>query len=228
MSHRGKAKKAGLRLVGWSLLGLVLLLLGGMLATLVGSVIAALAAAFITVWIAFAIFTVCFFRDPTPIVPTDPNAIVAPAHGKVDCIEEVEELEFLGGKCRRVSTFLSVFDVHVQNAPLAGTVVHLRHTPGQFLNAMNRESGLLNENVLIGFESRERSGERIAVRLIAGLIARRIVPWISVRDVLERGERMSLIQFGSRVDIYVPLSAKICVNLGDRVKGGETTIALRG
>ena len=216
-----------MRIAGWSLLGLVLVLLGGFLATFVGSVIAALTALFVAAWILFAIFTVCFFRDPSPIVPADPNAIVAPAHGKVDCIEEIEEPEFMGGKCRRISTFLSVFDVHVQNAPIAGTVAFLRHTPGQFLNAMNRESSLLNENVLIGFESRERAGERIGVRLIAGLIARRIVPWIALRDALDQGERMSLIQFGSRVDIYVPLSAKICVNLGDRVKGGETTMAMR-
>ena len=227
MSHRGKAKKAGLKLVGWSLLGLVLLLGGGLLAAFVGSLVAAIATIIIVAWMVFAIFTVCFFRDPTPIVPTDPKAIVAPAHGKVDCIEEAEEKDFVGGKCLRISTFLSIFDVHVQNAPLAGTVSFLRHTPGQFLNAMNRESGLRNENVLVGFESREQAGERIAVRLIAGLIARRIVPWIVLHEVLERGERMSLIQFGSRVDVYVPLSAKVCVNLGDRVRGGETIIARR-
>ena len=227
MSHRGKARKAGLRLVGWSLLGLVLVLLGGLLASFVGSLIAALATLFFGAWVVFAIFTVCFFRDPTPIVPTDPKAIVSPAHGKVDCIEETDEIEFVGGRCRRVSTFLSIFDVHVQNAPIAGIIALSRHKPGQFLNAMNRESGLLNENVLIGFESREQAGERIAVRLIAGLIARRIVPWIALHDVLERGERISLIQFGSRVDLYVPLSAKVCVNLGDRVRGGETIVAMR-
>jgi phosphatidylserine decarboxylase len=123
---------------------------------------------------------------------------------------------------------LSVFDVHVQKAPTAGKIVCVRHTPGQFLNAMRSESGTRNENVFLGIESSERAGERIALRLIAGAIARRIIPWATVGEDVSRGERISLIQFGSRVTIYLPPNAKIEVQLGQHVRGGETVIARRG
>jgi phosphatidylserine decarboxylase len=124
--------------------------------------------------------------------------------------------------------FLSIFDVHVQYAPVAGRVVLLRHTAGQFLNAIKAESAAHNENVLIGYESGEQPGEKVGVRLIAGLIARRIVPWVAEGDVVARGERASLIQFGSRCDLYLPLSAQIAVKIGDHVRGGETVVAVRG
>jgi phosphatidylserine decarboxylase len=120
-----------------------------------------------------------------------------------------------------------VFDVHVQNAPTAGRIVHLQHTPGQFLNAMNRESALRNENVLLGLESGERPGERLGIRLIAGVIARRIVPWVGVGDEVARGERLSLIQFGSRVELYFPLNYQVRVVVGNRVRGGETVVVER-
>jgi phosphatidylserine decarboxylase len=125
-----------------------------------------------------------------------------------------------------LSIFLSVIEVHVQNAPVAGTIALVRHSPGQFLNAMKAESAAHNENVLIGIESSERSGEKIGVRLIAGLLARRIVPWVVVSDVVDRGERISLIQFGSRTDVYLPAKAKIRIKLGDHVVGGETVLAV--
>jgi phosphatidylserine decarboxylase len=207
---------------------LILLLAGGVLATVVGSIVAAVATTLIGLWVLFALFSLNFFRDPDARVPSDPNAIVAPAHGKVDFIEETVENEFVGGPCRRVSIFLSIFDVHVQNAPIAAKVLYLRHCPGKFLNAMKTECSSQNENVLIGFESNERAGEKIAVRLIAGLLARRIVPWAAVNDLVERGERISLIQFGSRVDLYLPLATTLRVQLGDKVRGGETIVAVRG
>ncbi len=206
---------------------LVLLLAAGALATLISAAIGAMAITLVSIWVLFAAFCVNFFRDPDPVVPKDPNAIVAPGHGRVDVIDETTELEFMGGACKRISIFLSVFDVHVQQAPVAGRVVHLRHKPGQFLNAMRTDSSSLNENVLIGLESSERPGEKIGVRLIAGLIARRIIPWISSHDLVARGERISLIQFGSRVDLYLPLTSTVQVRLGDRVKGGETIVARR-
>ena len=143
----------------------------------------------------------------------------------MDVIDTTTEPEFMGGECQRISIFLSVIDVHVQNAPVTGRVAFFKHTPGQYLNAMKTESAQFNENVLIGFDSAEPRGEKIGVRLIAGLIARRIVPWVTENDAVQRGERISLIQFGSRVDVYLPLRAKIKVKLGDRVVGGETVIA---
>jgi phosphatidylserine decarboxylase len=228
MKHAGEAAKAARKLILWTFIILVFVIMGGVLAVVLGSVIASAAGFLLVLWVLFAGFTLYFFRDPDPIVPQVPEAIVAPAHGKVDLIDETTEPIFVGGPCRRVSIFLSVIEVHVQNAPVAGTITVVRHSPGQFLNAMKAESAAHNENVLIGIESSERSGEKIGVRLIAGLLARRIVPWVVVGDVVDRGERISLIQFGSRCDLYLPLAAQVQVKLGDHVKGGETIVALRG
>lgn len=140
-------------------------------------------------------------------------------------IDTTTEAKFLGGECQRVSIFLSVIDVHVQNAPISGKVAYLKYTEGEFMNAMKTECATCNENFLIGFESSESPGTKIGLRLIAGVIARRIIPWIEIGDDVNRGDRISLIQFGSRCDVYLPLSAKIQVKLGDRVVGGETVIA---
>jgi phosphatidylserine decarboxylase len=225
MKHSGKALRAGFKLIFWTLVLLLGIFVVGVLATVVASLIATISIALIAVWILFALFTLYFFRDPDPLVPAAPNVVVSPAHGKVDVIDEVTELEFMGGNCRRISTFLSVFNVHVQNAPVGGKVVHLRHHAGEFLNAIKTESAAHNENVLLGIESSERAGEKIGVRLIAGLIARRIIPWVAIGDVPARGERISLIQFGSRVDLYLPLAATIKVKLGDKVVGGQTIMA---
>jgi len=176
-------------------------------------------------WLIFVFFTIYFFRDPDPLTPTGANLVIAPGHGKVDVVDMTTEDDFMGGECRRVSIFLSVFDIHVQNAPLTGRVALFKHTPGQYLNAMRTDCAQFNENVLIGIDAVEPRGEKIAVRLIAGLIARRIVPWVSENDVVQRGERISLIQFGSRVDVYLPKRVKIKVQPGDKVIGGETVIA---
>lgn len=227
MKHKGKARQAGMRLILWTLILLIVSIAGGVLATIIGSIVAAIATTLIVLWVLFALFSLNFFRDPDPKVPKNTQAIVSPAHGKVDIIDETSENEFIGGPCRRISIFLSVFDVHVQNAPVAGQIAYLRHCPGKFINAMKPECSSQNENVLIGFEPSEQPSEKIAVRLIAGLLARRIVPWASAGDVVERGERISLIRFGSRVDLYLPLTTRIAVKLGDKVTGGETVMATR-
>jgi phosphatidylserine decarboxylase len=228
MKHKGKAWRAGLRLIFWTFVFVLAVMGGGIVAVLVGSFIAAGSTILISLWVLFALFALYFFRDPNPAVPTDPNAIVAVAHGTVDAIDQVEELEYMGGLCQRVSVFLSVFDVHVQKAPVAGQVAYLQHHPGEFLNAMKLEAASQNENLLVGFASSEHEGEKIGVRLVAGMIARRIVPWVGLGDVVSRGERMSLIQFGSRCDLYLPLTAKIQVQLGDKMIGGQTVVAMRG
>lgn len=176
----------------------------------------------------FALFAGYFFRDPDAQVPPGAGLVVSPAHGTVDVIDEVEESSVMGGRCRRVSIFLSVFNVHVQQAPVAGTVSHVRHTPGQFLNALKLESAALNENVVVGFRSTEPDCGPVAIKLITGLIARRIIPWVREGDVVAKGERVSLIQFGSRVDLYLPMAARVTVALGDRVVGGETVMARVG
>lgn len=227
MRHSGKARRAAIKLLLKSLLALGALILAGFVARWLGTLSGAVTGALMVLWAVFAVMVLFFFRDPDPRVPGDSRAVVAPAHGTVDVIDEIKERVFLGGRCRRVSIFLSVFDVHVQNAPVAGTVALVNHTPGQFLNAMRTDCAQFNENVFLGFESSEAPGEKIGVRLIAGLIARRIVPWVKPGETVTRGQRISLIQFGSRVECYLPLNAKVSVKLGQRVRGGETVIAVR-
>ena len=226
VKHSGKAALAALRLIGFAGAAVLALLAGAWLAKHIGTfVLEYLTWALVGLWVLFTVFTFYFFRDPDPMVPTGPNLVIAPGHGKVDVIDTTTEAEFMGGECQRVSIFLSVIDIHVQYAPVTGRVAFFKHTPGQYLNAMKADSAQFNENVLIGLQTTEPLGEKIGVRLIAGLIARRIVPWIDENDTVQRGERISLIQFGSRVDVYLPHRAQIKVNLGDRVIGGETVIA---
>jgi phosphatidylserine decarboxylase len=226
VKHSGKAPLAALRLIGLSGAAVIVLLVGALLAKFIGAfVLHYLTWVLIALWVLFTAFTFYFFRDPDPMVPTGPDLVIAPGHGKVDVIDTTTETEFMGGECQRISIFLSVIDVHVQCAPVTGRIAFFRHTPGQYLNAMKTDSARFNENVLIGLDAAEPRGEKVGVRLIAGLIARRIVPWINQNDTVQRGERISLIQFGSRVEVYLPRRAKIKVNLGDRVIGGETVVA---
>ena len=226
VKHSGKATGAALRIIGLSAAALLALFAAAFLGKVIGTfVLDYLMWVLISLWVLLVVFTFYFFRDPEPLTPTGANLVIAPGHGTVDVIDTTTETQFMGGECQRVSIFLSVFNVHVQNAPVTGRVAFFKHTPGQYLNAMRADSAQFNENVLIGIESVETRGEKIGVRLIAGLIARRIIPWIGENDPVQRGERISLIQFGSRVDVYLPLRAKIKVQLGDKVTGGETVIA---
>lgn len=213
-------------MVGWSGAIMLALLLAAFLGKVIGTfVLNYLTWVLISIWVLFAGFALYFFRDPDPMVPTGKNLVIAPGHGKVDAIDTTTEPDFMGGECQRVSIFLSVIDIHVQCAPLTARVAYFKHTPGQYLNALNADSAKFNENVLLGLESVEPLDEKVGVRLIAGLIARRIVPWVQENDAIQRGERISLIQFGSRVDVYLSRNARIKVKLGDRVIGGETVIA---
>jgi phosphatidylserine decarboxylase len=214
-----------LSLIWWSGLGVLVLIVVAFVAKFIGSLVLALSGTLFVLWVLFVVFTFYFFRDPDPMTPAAPNLVIAPGHGKVDTIDTTTEPKFMGGECQRISIFLSVFDVHVQNAPVTGRVAYFKHNPGQYLNAMRADCADFNENVLIGIESVDPSGEKIGMRLIAGLIARRIVPWIAENDAVQRGERISLIQFGSRVNVYLPKHAKIKVKLGDRVVGGNSILA---
>ncbi|HUB87104.1 MAG TPA: phosphatidylserine decarboxylase [Verrucomicrobiae bacterium] len=225
MNHSGKALLAAIKLIALTLAAVLALLAVAWLTEYVADFIIRFFWVLFGLWLIFAFFTIYFFRDPDPLTPTGANLVISPGHGKVDMVDTTTETEFMGGECQRISIFLSVFDIHVQNAPVTGRVTLFKHTPGQYLNAMRTDCAQFNENVLIGIDSVEPRGEKIGVRLIAGLIARRIIPWISENDAIKRGERISLIQFGSRVDIYLPKRAKIKVQLGDRVVGGETVIA---
>jgi phosphatidylserine decarboxylase len=225
VKHSGKASLTGIKMVGVALAAVLLLLAVAWLGEHIARFLLEFSGVLFGVWFFFALFTFYFFRDPDPMTPTGKNLVIAPGHGKVDAIDTTTEPDFMGGECQRVSIFLSVLDVHVQNAPVTARIAFFKHTPGQYLNALNADSAKFNENVLLGLECMEPLGEKISVRLIAGLIARRIVPWVQQNDPVQRGERISLIQFGSRVDVYLSRNAKIKVQLGDKVIGGETVIA---
>jgi phosphatidylserine decarboxylase len=229
MKHSGKARKAAFKIIVISLIAVAAIWALGAFTTAIVVVLGAIAVAItpfvFALWILFAIFTLYFFRDPSPTVPTGANLILCPAHGKVDVIDRITEPEVMRGECQRVSIFLSVLDVHVQNAPVSGKVSFFKYTEGEFMNAIRTECAQCNENALLGFECTEPARIKLGLRLIAGVIARRIVPYIQPGDEVVKGERISLVQFGSRADIYLPLDVTIKVKLGEHVTGGETILA---
>jgi len=226
MKHSGRARKAAFKMLLITLVLVVLVPVLGFVASVVGIAAMVFSGFLFAIWMVFALFTLYFFRDPNARVPAGAGLVVSPGHGKVDVIDTLNESQFMGGECQRISMFLSVLNVHVQNAPVSGKVAFLKYTEGQFLNAMKTECASCNENAYIGFASTDPPGQKIGIRLIAGVLARRIIPYVDLGDELARGDRISLIQFGSRVDVYLPHSAKIKVKLGDRVVGGETVLAV--
>lgn len=178
---------------------------------------------FLSILFAVALlFTLYFFRDPERAVPDGENIAVAPADGLVTTVDEVEEGEFLKTRLRRIGIFLSVLDVHVNRAPLAGEVLHSEPKPGRFLDARNPLSSTLNVSRSWVFSGPMGT---VLVRQITGAIARRICPWSVVGDKLKRGERFGMIRFGSRTELLLPMDAELLVKLGDRVRGGETPVA---
>jgi phosphatidylserine decarboxylase len=174
-------------------------------------------------WLAGASFVLWFFRDASPRPPFDCGAILSPAHGTVDYIDTSAEMRFLGGSARRISIYLSLFNVHVQHAPVSGRVELLQHFPGRWSRAIRRDSSLRNEHLMVGLTSDE--GPSIVIRMISGIWVRRIVPWIIHGERVTSGQRIGLIRFGSRVDVFLPLNAQVNVKPGDRVRGGETILA---
>ncbi|WP_088654412.1 phosphatidylserine decarboxylase family protein [Geofilum rhodophaeum] len=163
-----------------------------------------------------------FFRSPNRQPFRNDKAIVAPADGKIVVIEEVEEPEFLKGKALQVSVFMNVFNVHINWYPLAGVVRYFRHHSGRFMGAYLPKASTENERTTVALE--HSSGKTIVVRQIAGAIARRIVCYSEEGATAEQGAQMGFIKFGSRVDIYLPLDARIDVELGQKVKGRQTII----
>ena len=166
------------------------------------------------------LFVTWFFRDPERRIPNEPNVIVSPADGKIT--EIVTENEPINGKlCKRVTIFLSVFNVHVNRVPIGGTIEDIRYNPGKFLAAFNPKASMDNEQNLILINN---GRTHILVKQIAGLIARRIVCWPKKGDHYESGQRYGLIRFGSRVDILLPENTKLSVACGDKVSGGKSII----
>ncbi len=168
------------------------------------------------------LFVVYFFRDPERRAPTDPDIVASPADGTVMSVAEVAGEAFMGGPATRVTIFLSIFNVHVQRAPLAGRVDAYAYRPGRYLPAWREEAGSENEQASLGLTTAEGP---VVVRQVAGLVARRIVTYPREGDSVARGERIGLIRFGSRVDLFVPEGWEVLVGPGDKVRGGETPVA---
>jgi phosphatidylserine decarboxylase len=166
-----------------------------------------------------ALFVFSFFRNPDRVVPLELGAVVSPGDGRVVVVQD-EEYEGKAGK--RVSIFLAVWNVHVNRAPAAGRIVKMEYRPGRFRAAMRASASAENEQNI--FTLATDAGE-LVFKQIAGLIARRVVSWKKAGDVVERGERIGLVRFGSRVDLWVPREAEIVVKVGQNVKGGSSILA---
>jgi phosphatidylserine decarboxylase len=169
--------------------------------------------------VSLAAFVFSFFRDPERAIPLDPGAVVSPADGRVVVITDEENA---GRPGKRVSIFLAIWNVHVNRSPEAGTITKMDYRPGKFLAAMRARASLENEQNVISLST--ASGEMV-FKQIAGLIARRVVCWKKQGDTVLRGERIGLVRFGSRVDLWVPRDVEILVVLGDNVKGGSSVLA---
>ena len=177
------------------------------------------------IFVLLTLFVISFFRNPERTPPGDGATVVAPADGRVIVVERVSETP-LGCEALKISIFMSVFNVHVNRAPLDGTVVGIAYHPGRFLDA--RDGRASSENERNGVVLETAAGVRIAFVQIAGLIARRIICYPKVGDLLVRGTRYGLIRFGSRVDVYLPVDVKPLVKLGDITTAGETVLGRLG
>jgi phosphatidylserine decarboxylase len=167
-------------------------------------------------------FVLYFFRDPEREVPADPTIIVAAADGLVVGVEEMEEPDFQLGRRLRIAIFLSVFDVHINRSPVEGRVKKTTYKAGQFLDVRHVDASTRNEALAWLLETEHGS---VAVRQIAGLVARRIVPWAKEGSALARGQRFGMIRFGSRTEVFLPVGCTPLVKPGDRVQGAATPIA---
>src|SRR5215470_2197217 len=192
--------------------GLPLLSLGGV-AVFVGWMVPAV------LLVCLGAFVFYFFRDPERIIPTDPGAVVSPADGRVLVVTDEDNA---GQPGRRISIFLAIWNVHVNRAPEAGTITKMDYRPGKFFAAMRERASLENEQNV--FTLSTSSGQMI-FKQIAGLIARRVICWKKQGDTVARGERIGLVRFGSRVDLWVPRAAEVRVAVGDHVKGGSSIVA---
>jgi phosphatidylserine decarboxylase len=171
----------------------------------------------------FYLIILQFFRHPHKTIEINENHIIAPADGKVVVIEEAEETEYLKEKRLQVSIFMSPINVHVNRMPIAGVIKYFKYHPGKYLVAWHPKSSTENERTTVVAEN--KAGVQILFRQIAGALARRIKWYVEEGQQLEQGEEFGFIKFGSRVDLYLPLDAKIKVNIGDKTTGGKTVIA---
>jgi len=170
----------------------------------------------LALWVAY------FFRDPERTGERGPSLVISPADGKLIMITEVDEPAFLQGRAVRLSIFMNVFNVHVNRYPVDGIVKYVHYNKGKFFNAASDKSSLENEQMSVGIDT---GRHRLLVRQIAGLIARRIVTYSKLDEKVRQGDRMGIIRFGSRVDVFIPIGSKVRAKLGDITTAGVTNLA---
>jgi len=207
---------------GWPFIAVAWLVVAGLVVLRIANPGPAWPLIALGLWLPIAVWVVAFFRDPVREGQRGAGLAIAPADGKVVDVREVEEPTFMGGKALRICIFMNVFDVHVNRYPLDGTVAYRHYNPGKFLHAADEKSSLENEQSLVGLATPRG---KVLVRQIAGLIARRIVTDDPVGTTVRQGERLGLIRFGSRVDLYLPTDARAAVQVGDRTTAGLTVVA---
>jgi phosphatidylserine decarboxylase len=205
---------AEMQIMGWPLVALAL----------VGGWFHPLAAIPPALVLAFVLY---FFRDPPRRVPIEPGLLVSPADGTVAEVTRLEDDPFIGGPAVRIGIFLSVFNVHINRAPAESRVIRLGYQPGEFLNALNPQSAIRNENLWIGLEEESPPYRRLVVRQIAGLLARRIVCNLRSDEVVPRGHKFGMIKLGSRTELLFPdeVGLQVLARVGHKVKGGSTVLA---
>lgn len=170
----------------------------------------------VALWVAY------FFRDPERSGERGEQLVISPADGKVVMVTEVDEPMFVQGRALRISIFLNIFNVHVNRYPVSGTVAFVKYNPGRFINAAAEKASLDNEQMSVGIQTPHH---RVLVRQIAGLIARRIVTYSKEGEQVEQGQRMGIIRFGSRMDVFLPLGSPVRVRVGDPALAGTTVLA---
>ena len=175
------------------------------------------------VFLILIFFMVFFFRDPDRKIPEGEGLFVSPADGRVMLIKDVFEKDYLKAETREISIFMSPLDVHVNRAPCDGKVTTIKYSPGKYMAAYKEDSSIKNENIVMVLEGEQ---SRVLVRQVAGFLARRTVCRAKVGDVLKRGQRYGIIKFSSRLDVYLPKDAGITIKMGEKVKAGETVIAV--
>jgi phosphatidylserine decarboxylase len=176
----------------------------------------------LALWLPLAVWVVAFFRDPERPGPRGEDLVIAPADGKVVSVVDVDEPAFFGERATRISIFMNVFDCHVNRYPTDGRVAYRHYAPGRFLNAADEKASLENEQSSVGLTT---AHGKVLVRQIAGLIARRIVTDHAVGAEVRQGDRLGMIRFGSRVDLFLPRGTRVLVREGDKTRVGVTEVA---
>ena len=175
-------------------------------------------------FVVLACYFTYFFRNPDRIIPTDEHLVVSPADGTVQDVVELEDDDFVKGPCTKIIIFLSVFNVHVNRSPIAGEIKCQKYVCGRFRPAYKDEVGFENERHMLGIENEK--GFRVTVTQIAGILARRIVSWVTLDDNMSKGQVYGLIKFGSCTELVVPRNVEVLVKKGDKVRGGESVLGM--